>query len=390
MTIEAPQSTLNTINFVTQCLCIPIITVFVALRFAVRIYFNQFVLVEDGMSQPEHPESPPFLSTRMGKFSVFLLNTSTNTPQALFMAYCGIAIEVGNYGAGYHYTVVSPDLQVSFRKWCYIATVVYCPMILFVKYALLSILIRIFSPYRSKILFIYALLGCLTIYYIVAEIVKIRMCDPIPSYWTVDPSGSCLDQRAALIADSVISVVTDGIILVLPLPLTWSLQMSRNKKLRVVGILSAGGLATAFSIYRLVLVLRDGSSMNMTVVFTCVILSGNAEGGMGLICACLPTLNILISRLCKAGYSYGSKKHYTHDSSMQLSKMKGNDSRNISTNKSRSSKSEFVPASDQSHLISYADIANIGSSNDGYIHKTIDVSQYVEIIDRPEKTYRPV
>jgi hypothetical protein len=48
MTVEAPQSTLNTINFVTQCLCIPIITIFVALRFAVRIYFNQFILVEDG------------------------------------------------------------------------------------------------------------------------------------------------------------------------------------------------------------------------------------------------------------------------------------------------------------------------------------------------------
>jgi hypothetical protein len=147
-------------------------------------------------------------------------------------------------------------------------------MILFVKYALLSILIRIFSPYKSRILFIYVLLGCLTVYYIIAEIVKIRMCDPIPAYWTLDAGASCLDQRAALIADSVISVVTDAIILVLPLPLTWSLQMSRNKKLRVVGILSAGGLATAFSIYRLILVLRDGSSMNMTVVFTCVILSG--------------------------------------------------------------------------------------------------------------------
>ena len=126
------------------------------------------------------------------------------------------------------------------------------------KYALLSILIRIFSPYRGRIMFIYVLLGCLTIYYIIAEIVKIRMCD----------------QRAALIADSVISVVTDIMILVLPLPLTWSLQMSRSKKLRVIGMLSAGGLATAFSVYRLILVLKDGSSPNATVMFMCVILSG--------------------------------------------------------------------------------------------------------------------
>jgi hypothetical protein len=83
-------------------------------------------------------------------------------------------------------------------------------MILFVKYALLSILIRIFSPYKCRICFIYVLFGCLTIYYVIAEIVKIRMCNPIPAYWTLDAGANCLDQRAALIADSVISVVTDA------------------------------------------------------------------------------------------------------------------------------------------------------------------------------------
>jgi hypothetical protein len=147
-------------------------------------------------------------------------------------------------------------------------------MALLTKVALLSILIRIFSPYKSKIIFIYVFLGCLTVYYTIAEIVKIRMCDPVPAYWTMEKGASCLDQRAALIADSVISVVSDLIILILPLPLTWSLQMSRNKKLRVAGMLSAGGIATGFSVYRLVLVLRDGSSPDQTMVFTCVILSG--------------------------------------------------------------------------------------------------------------------
>lgn len=185
-----------------------------------------------------------------------------------------LTASVGNYGGGYHYWDVSAEDQVYFRKFCYIATVLYCPMALLVKIALLSILIRIFAPYKRRIYFIYGFLAALTIYYTVAEIVKIRMCDPVPGYWTLDPTANCLDQQAALIADSVISMVSDILILVLPLPLTWSLQMSRNKKLRVIGMLSAGGLATAFSIYRLVLVLRDGSSPDMTIVFICVILSG--------------------------------------------------------------------------------------------------------------------
>lgn len=150
-------------------------------------------------------------------------------------------------------------------------------MALFVKIALLSILTRIFAPYRGKVWFIYIFLGCLCTYYTVALIVKIRICNPVPYYWlgaTLPGGGTCLDQTAALVADSVISLVSDIIILILPLPLTWSLQMSRNKKLRVIGLLSAGGLATAFSLYRLVLVLKRGQSEDQSIVFMCVILSG--------------------------------------------------------------------------------------------------------------------
>lgn len=184
---------------------------------------------------------------------------------------------VGKHGGGYHITDVSTPEQILFKKFCYIATTLYCPMALFVKIALLSILTRIFSPYRSKVWFIYIFLGCLCTYYIIALIIKIRMCDPVPYYWLgseLEGGGTCLDQTAALIADSVISLVSDLIILILPMPLTWSLQMSRNKKLRVIGLLSAGGLATAFSVYRLILVVRDGESADQTIVFTCVILSG--------------------------------------------------------------------------------------------------------------------
>ncbi|KAL2833479.1 hypothetical protein BJY01DRAFT_253529 [Aspergillus pseudoustus] len=348
MSIEHPHDALNTVNLITQCLCIPIVTIFVVIRFSIRAWYKQWAPVED--------------STCLAAWM-------------LFMAYCGIAIMVGKYGGGYHYTDVSDEHLVLFRKFCYIATVLYCPMALFVKVALLSILIRIFAPYKTKIFFIYIFLGALCVYYIIAEIVKIRMCDPVPAYWMQDdPNASCLDQRAALIADSVISVVSDLLILLLPLPLTWSLQMSRNKKLRVIGMLSAGGLATAFSIYRLILVLRDGSSPDMTIVFTCVIMSGNAEGGVGLICACLPSLNIIISKV--RNHSDKSRYYKQQGSSMQLSRVRGgNTNTAASIGRSRTEPESLEGnADDESRLILHA----------GGIHKTVDVSQTIEMVDRTE------
>lgn len=291
-------------------------------------------------------------------------------------------------GGGYHIWDISNSQAVEFLKFGYIATVVYCPMALIVKIALLSILIRIFSPYKTKVVLIYVFLGVLCIYYIIAEVIKIRMCDPIPAYW-LGNTAKCFDQQAALIADSVISVVSDFIILVTPLPLTWSLQMSRNKKLRIIGILSAGGLATAFSLYRLVLVVQQGKSADQTIVFTCVILSGNAEAGVGIICCCLPTVNLVLSKLRAYGSSANRSYGYNNDSNVPLSKIRNFGSKgDMSKGNSRRDPEGTVDyGTDQSHLISYAGaVEREPDSRTPGIHKTVDVSQTVELVDERNRS----
>lgn len=47
MTVEHPDDVYNTVNLVTQALCIPICTAFVALRFYTRSRFKQRLGVED-------------------------------------------------------------------------------------------------------------------------------------------------------------------------------------------------------------------------------------------------------------------------------------------------------------------------------------------------------
>lgn len=47
-----PHDELNTVLFVTQYLCIPIVSVFVFLRFGIRTYYKQNFGVEDSMELP--------------------------------------------------------------------------------------------------------------------------------------------------------------------------------------------------------------------------------------------------------------------------------------------------------------------------------------------------
>lgn len=168
---------------------------------------------------------------------------------------------------------ISTEAAEKFLKTAYAVTIFYAPMTLAIKLSLLTLIARIFSPYKKRIQGIFVLGGLLVVYYVVSLILKIRICWPIAAYWQGDQS-KCLNQSAVILADSIISTVTDAIILLLPLPLTWSLHLPTIKKLRVGGMLAVGGLATAFSGWRLNLISTKGKSQDMTILFVQVVMSG--------------------------------------------------------------------------------------------------------------------
>lgn len=126
---------------------------------------------------------------------------------------------------------------------------------------------RVFSPFRKTVIFIYAFMAVMLGYYIPAVIVKIRICDPISRFWDRSVHGTCLDETSIILADAVVSVVSDLIILIMPLPLTMSLQMANKKKIRVMGLLGAGGLAVTATIIRLALIVTTGQSKDSTFAF---------------------------------------------------------------------------------------------------------------------------
>lgn len=199
--------------------------------------------------------------------------------------------------------------------------VMYGPTAYLTKVLLLWIIARVFSPFRKSVLFIYGFMILMLAYYIPAVIVKIRICSPISFFWNPDIEGTCLDEASIILADAVVSCVSDLIILILPLPLTMTLQMSSRKKIRVIAILGAGGMAVASSIIRLVLIVLTGQSKDATLAFMRINMLGyvllglfslpshgfglltmysykrNAEIAIGVICTCLPSLSALLKRI---------------------------------------------------------------------------------------------
>ncbi|KAF4213652.1 hypothetical protein CNMCM8980_009715 [Aspergillus fumigatiaffinis] len=258
--------------------------------------------------------------------------------------------DLGHYGGGLHQSVVPNSYLIPFHKTVYVTMVMYGPTAFLTKISLLWIMTRVFSPYRKAVLFIYVFLVIMLLYYIPAVIVKIRICNPIAKFWDENTNGTCLDQSAIILADAVVSVVSDMIILILPLPLTLSLQMAMRKKLRVMGILGAGGLACASSVVRLILILKTGQSKDGTYSFMRINMFGNAEIAIGVICACLPSLSALLSRVL---HEYSSNK-VTHTSTHELSKVTKQSRTDRRLSRSKHQMSYLDTGSDQEVLMQNA------------------------------------
>ncbi|EER40944.1 integral membrane protein [Histoplasma capsulatum H143] len=333
---DHPTDVLRTVNLVTQYLTIAVVTIFVATRLIIKYYRYSRFDIED--------------------FSY--------------------------HGGGYHAWDVPQPEQREFLKISYAITILYVPMAFSVKVALLAIVIRIFNPDRKKVLGVYMILGVLLLYYIPAIFLKIFFCIPISGYWEGAASGAkCLNQQNLITADAVISMVSDFAILVLPLPLTWSLHIRKTKKLRVIGILGAGGVATAFSVWRLVIMIEQGASPNLTIVFIRIVLTGNAEAGIGLICACLPVISSFYTYRKKSS----SEVHQSPAQSYELSSWQ-----KISANAKFPPRNRDYPnlSPDQAELICTVEAATTQSAvedsgasncsrentmNHGGIHKSVHV-----------------
>ncbi|KAJ5651684.1 hypothetical protein N7507_009110 [Penicillium longicatenatum] len=238
---------LDSISLATQILCFSIIPPLIALRAFAKYKLRLEFGVDDASCY------------------VALILFVGHSISTLFYTYAGGTISHGVY--------TTRDHEIKYKIF-YIATLFYVPMVLCVKTMLIYIMIRLWSPYRGKVIALYSFLAFIVTYYTVILFIKIFICNPIHLFWDAnDHDGMCLNRSVIIITDSVISVITDLAILIFPIVLAWTLHVPVSKKLYVIAILGAGSIAVAFSIYRLVLVVSERNSTDEIDVFMRVLLS---------------------------------------------------------------------------------------------------------------------
>ena len=84
-----------------------------------------------------------------------------------------------------------------------------------------------------------------TSYLLVIEFLFLFGCRPIPKAWNDEIDGTCVNRTTIFMTGAVASVITDIILLVIPLPVVSRLQMSMRNKAWIFLILLLGSLYAA-------------------------------------------------------------------------------------------------------------------------------------------------
>ena len=82
-----------------------------------------------------------------------------------------------------------------------------------------------------------------TVWTISTVLVTIFACGPVERIWNPERyGGHCIDQSVFYFTRSLISTLTNLVVLLLPLPIVWKLQVSTSRKLGLTISFSIGAL----------------------------------------------------------------------------------------------------------------------------------------------------
>ncbi|MCJ1473366.1 hypothetical protein MMC13_002017 [Lambiella insularis] len=123
-------------------------------------------------------------------------------------------------------------------------------------------------------------------------------CVPVEFFWNreLPGGGTCIDLLQFAYGNGITNLLLDAMVLSLPFPMLWRLQMDAKTKISLCLIFTLGFFVCAVSIIRITNISAFGSGADPTWGATGIYIWSQVEPACGIIGASLPCMRPLISR----------------------------------------------------------------------------------------------
>ncbi|OCK85403.1 hypothetical protein K432DRAFT_318302 [Lepidopterella palustris CBS 459.81] len=208
-------------------------------------------------------------------------------------------------GFGHHIATLLPATIERCLKLSLASQFLYAVALGLVKCSICLMLARIFFI-RPFVIAARAAMVLAACWAVMTFMIGLLICRPLRMNWDpTTPGGKCGNENAAFAAVGVVDLITDTVILVLPIPMVLRLQIPQANKIGLICIFGAGLLTMVIGILRVVAVLNVDFT-DFTYAARTAHIYSVVEIGVAIIVACSPTLRPLFDKIFRGITSLSS------------------------------------------------------------------------------------
>ncbi|KAI1847067.1 hypothetical protein JX265_006739 [Neoarthrinium moseri] len=175
----------------------------------------------------------------------------------------------------------------------FIMEIIYVLCLAASKASMLFFYRRVFStPKMLKAVDV--VLGLLAVWTICFECACIFLCRPVNGFWT--GQGVCGDFIPMIQSLIATNAVGDLVIMLMPMPIIWSLQMKTADKLGIMSCFTLGLACIVMAIFRVIYIGQVDLAGNITGTMPTTVLLFALEPNIAILCVSIPMLRPLYTR----------------------------------------------------------------------------------------------
>ncbi|KAJ5396776.1 hypothetical protein N7509_004889 [Penicillium cosmopolitanum] len=232
-------------------------------------------------------------------------DTSMVVAMACYILFSASMIGAGLHGNGRHWYNVPAEERVIAMKYWWLCEIAFCFSSIFCKISICIFLMRICIK-KTHMWTLYSVMALTVLAGLVFMFLMLLQCKPLSYFWTrmafhpvvnKEGEGFCINMEiivAMTYVYSVFAAVCDFTVGILPIFVVHQLQMKRQTKIAVIGILSMACIASSAVIVRIPFVstfldLNDFLFSTVQIAYW-----SNLEIGLGITAGSLATLRPLL------------------------------------------------------------------------------------------------
>ncbi|KKY17657.1 putative integral membrane protein [Diplodia seriata] len=205
----------------------------------------------------------------------------------------------GKNGMAYSMNEIPLDVYLTGRQWFWASSWMYYLALGLSKLSVTVQFLRIFITPKT-LLVSKCTIAFVVSWTIISVCVGAFECVPVARYWDKTIAGKCINGADTFLANACMNILTDFVIIGIPVPSLLKLQVGPAKKMGLLFAFSLGLVVCAISVARIPMVtlaFAAGKPGNLSLM-----LWSTVELHVSIACACLPSIRpLFVSFLRFAG-----------------------------------------------------------------------------------------